>query len=98
MLYPIISEKQSYNHLPLIMFLILFYLIYLDIILLDQVLILIDIMHIFRFLRFLYTFVFMAMLYFWIKLKSNILNFPTRNPEQTCIVAQTGPGRSNVLS
>jgi hypothetical protein len=42
-----------------------------------QVLFLIGMMHIFRYVHFLYTFFIVVMLYFWIKLKPIVLIFPT---------------------
>jgi hypothetical protein len=48
LLYPIASKKQTYNHLVLIIYFVLFCLIYLDMVPLDQILILIAIMHIFK--------------------------------------------------
>jgi hypothetical protein len=62
-----------YNYLAAIISFILFNLICLDIVLLVQVLILIDIMCMFRYVCFMYIHVTVAILYFRIKLKLNVL-------------------------
>jgi hypothetical protein len=75
LLYPIATKEQTYNHLSHHVFHVVF-LICLDIVLLVHVLILIDMMRMFRSIHFLYTFVVMVLLYFWIKLKPNVSNKP----------------------
>lgn len=64
LLYPITTKEQMYNHLPSIMSFIVFNLIYLDMVLLLQVLILIGMIHMSGSIRFLYTLGVMVMLYF----------------------------------
>lgn len=68
--------RNKRTTISLIMSFMLFFLICLDIVLLVHVLILIDMMRMFRSIRFLYTFVVMVLLYFWIKLKPNVSNKP----------------------